>query len=51
MSKTYEYYLNNQEEIENQWEEHLYSNDWGSGEDKIQITDEMFWEFVEDKME
>ena len=51
MSKVYEYYLNFQEELENDWQEYIIENDWGSGQDKITITDEMFMEFVEERME
>lgn len=43
------YYENNSDRLEEEWEEHLYSNDWGSGEDKINITNEMFWEFIEEQ--
>lgn len=43
-----EYYNKNQDYIELLWEEHVISNDWGSGEDKIQITDEIFWEWLEE---
>jgi hypothetical protein len=41
-------YAFNQEEVETAWREYISSQDWGSGEDLIKITDEMFWEFVED---
>jgi len=44
-----DFYHQHQEEIDNQWQDHIYSNDWGSGEDRIRITDEMFWEFVEER--
>ncbi len=50
MSKVYEYYLQNQEELDNEWEIYIIENDWGSGEDRIKITDEMFMEFVEEQM-
>ena len=42
------YYNDNQSLLETEWENHLSSNDWGSGQDSIPITDEMFWEFVEE---
>jgi hypothetical protein len=51
MSRVYEYYLSMQEELDEQWQDYVYENDWGSGEDKITITDDMFFEFVEEKME
>lgn len=53
MSRIYDYYnsLNSQtqEQMEYEWQEHLLENDWGSGEDKIKITDNMFFEFVAEK--
>lgn len=41
------FYDHNQEFCEEKFAEHVIENDWGSGEDKITITDDMFWEFVE----
>lgn len=46
-----EYYNQNQEELEQSWAEYLGEGEFGSGEDKIKITDEMFWEFVEEKFQ
>lgn len=43
-----EFYNLNQEDIDSHWEEYIFENEWGSGEDRIKITDLMFWEFVED---
>jgi len=51
MSKVYEFYSQFQDELEKEWEEYLADGEWGSGEDKINITDKMFWEFIEDRME
>lgn len=42
------YYKNNQDEIEASWEEKLSYMELGSGEDKIKVTDNMFWEYVEE---
>jgi hypothetical protein len=44
-----EFYEENQEELENDFENYVLENEWGSGEDKIRITDTVFWEFVEEK--
>jgi len=44
-----QYYDENTESLEQAWEEHIANNDWGSGEDRITITDQMFFEFVEEK--
>ena len=43
-----QFYSDNQDEIETLWEIHLSEGEWGSGYDRINITDKMFWEFVED---
>lgn len=45
------FYESNQDSLDNAWIEHISCGEWGSGEDRINITDEMFWEFIEDKME
>lgn len=45
------FYDENQEELETLWEEHLSYGEWGSGLDSIRITEDMFWEFVEEQME
>lgn len=48
LSKAIEtFYDQNQDEIESAWSEHLSYAELGSGFDRIQVTDEMFWEFVE----
>lgn len=44
------FYTNNQDQLEGAWEDYISEGEWGSGEDKINITDGMFWEFVEDCM-
>lgn len=47
MTKTLEkFYEDNQTEVELRWAEFLSESDFGSGEDRIVISDEMFWEFV-----
>jgi len=51
MSKVYEYYLQNQEELEAEWADYVISHDWGSGEDKIKITDDIFFEWVSDQID
>ena len=51
MSKVYQYYLDNQEELETNFEEYISYKDWGSGDDKIKITDELFFEWVADQQE
>jgi hypothetical protein len=38
-------------EIEEAWQEHLLENDWGSGKDRIKITDEMYNEFKDNYLE
>ena len=45
------FYNNNQDELEREWELYIYDREWGSGEDKITITEGMFWEWVEEEME
>lgn len=42
------FYSINEESIDEMWHEHLSYAELGSGDDKIAITDAMFWEFVED---
>ena len=49
-TKVQRYYDKNQEYLDEAWQEYLANDDWGSGEDTIKITDDMFWEFVEDTM-
>lgn len=46
----FKFYDNNRRYIENLWEDYVMNKEWGSGEDKINISDAMFWEFVEDLM-
>ena len=41
------YYTNNQDEIEKSFSEYLSENDWGSGEDKIIISDQIFFDWIE----
>jgi len=45
------YYRDNQDELDAEWEDYLSYGEWGSGEDQIKITNEMFWEFIEEKMD
>ena len=47
-TKLENFYNQNQTEVEIAWAEHLSEGEFGSGEDTIKITDDMFWEFVED---
>jgi len=51
MSKIHDYYEANEDILANSWAEYLSYAELGSGEDKIKITEEMFWEFIEEKME
>lgn len=51
MSEIYEFYYDNQDLLEEMWEDYITSNDWGSGEDRINLTEDIFWEFIEDQME
>jgi hypothetical protein len=51
MSKVYQYYLDNQETLENDFTDYISYKDWGSGDDKIKITDEIFFEWVADQHE
>lgn len=51
MSKVYQYYLDNQDELHADFEEYIFEHDWGSGDDKIKITDEIFFEWVADQHE
>lgn len=47
MNKELERFYNaNNEVLEQMWEEHVATGEWGSGSDRITITDDMFWEFV-----
>lgn len=45
------FYRDNQSFIDDAWSEYLSFGEWGSGEDRIEITDDMFWEFVEEIMD
>ena len=45
-----EFYNQNDEVLEQMWEEHVATEDWGSGSDRIEITDAMFWDFVSDTL-
>lgn len=47
----FKFYDNNCKYIEELWEDYIMNKEWGSGEDRIKITDSMFWEFVEKLME
>jgi hypothetical protein len=49
-NEAYNYYLENEEDVDFEWEEHIGSGEWGSGEDEIKISEDMFWEFVEERM-
>lgn len=44
------FYDKNQDTIEEAWAEYLSYAELGSGADNIKVTDEMFWEFVENIM-
>ena len=46
-----QFYNDNQDWLEDGWSEYLIENDWGSGEDKIKISEDMFWEWVETQLE
>lgn len=48
MKSLEQFYNDNQTEIETMWAEYLSYGEFGSGEDRIKITDDMFWEFVQD---
>ena len=41
------FYKDHCDHLESLWEDHISNGEWGSGADKIIITDCMFWEFVE----
>jgi hypothetical protein len=41
------YYTDNQDEIEKEFSQYLSENDWGSGEDKIIISDKLFFSWLE----
>lgn len=45
------FYYDNQDLLEDEWEEYVVEHDWGSGEDKIKITDEIFWDFIEGRFQ
>lgn len=44
----HKYYNDNQDAIEEQFAQYVSEGEWGSGDDKIEITDDIFWDFVED---
>ena len=46
-NKIYNWYLDNQDDIENSFSEYVSFGEWGSGEDRID-TDSLFDEYVED---
>lgn len=46
-NKLNEFYASQQEDLDAAWTEYLFTNDWGSGEDAITITEEHFWEWIE----
>lgn len=43
----YNFYASNMDDIEESWAQHVSESEWGSGEDEISITEDMFWEYVE----
>ena len=45
------FYYDNQDELEKEFEIYVTEKEWGSGEDRIRITEDTFWEFVEEKLE
>jgi len=45
------FYHENMAELEKEYEEMISYRDFGSGEDRISVNEDMFWEFVEEKME
>ena len=44
------YYNENQDILDEAYQLHVSEGEWGSGEDKIKLGDDHFWEFVEDVM-
>lgn len=44
----HKYYNDNQNAIEEQFAQYVSESEWGSGDDKIEITDCIFWDFVGD---
>lgn len=46
------FYYDNQENLDNLFNDYVIKNDLGGfGLDTINITDEIFWDFVEDQFE
>ena len=43
-----QFYDLNPDLCEAHFEEYISFGEWGSGDDKISITDDMFWEFIQD---
>jgi hypothetical protein len=50
-TKLEKFYNENQDELHRDWDDYISYKEMGSGEDKIEVTDDMFWEFVEERME
>ena len=46
MEKLEDFYFYNDDRIYSMWREYIDGNDWGSGDDRIRVTDDMFWAFV-----
>lgn len=45
------FYHQYQDELEKGFSEYISEGEWGSGEDRITITDDMFWEYVSQEHE
>lgn len=48
--RLFEFNLLNQDLLNELWADHVASGEWGSGADRIAITDDMYWEFVDELM-
>lgn len=44
------YYNENQDILDEAYQLHVSEGEWGSGQDKIKLGDDHFWEFVENVM-
>lgn len=42
-----EYYESEQDMLHEAFDQYVDENEWGSGNDRIKITDAIFWEFIE----
>lgn len=48
MTEDEKYYYDNTEYVDERWSDYISYKDWGSGEDRTTITDDMFWQFVQE---